>query len=272
MDPILTLAEEIAVQAAKAAGAVARNLFQQGFKVEEKDESGDLLTEADLLAEQIIIHSIRTIFPDHQIRSEESGLSGNEGDWLWMVDPLDGTNNFAIGLPLFGVSITLVYQNQPVLGVIYDTMQDKVYVAKHELGAACNEEELRMPWKPESKRLTVGWIQGHAVQQDAHALRLRKHIEANTKRMLRLWAPTLQWVMLARGQIDGIVLYNSEGDDLYSGLLLVREAGGLIMDFEGRPFEGMNAEPYIIACPPERKQAMLRLVQEGMLSAAGSFN
>lgn len=272
MDSTLRLVEEIAVQAAKAAGAVARNLFHQGFKAEEKDDSGDLLTEADLLAEQIIIHSIRTIFPDHQIRGEESGFSGTEGDWLWLVDPLDGTNNFAIGLPLFGVSITVIYQNQPILGVIYETMQDKLYVAKHDAGAKCNEEELRMPQKPESKRMTVGWIQGHQVQQDARALHLRHHIEANTKRMLRLWAPTLQWVMLARGQIDGIVLYNSEGEDLYSGLLLVREAGGLVLDFEGLPFEGMNAEPYIIACRPERKEAILRLVQEGLqLKEADTF-
>ncbi|WP_079910135.1 inositol monophosphatase family protein [Paenibacillus sp. 32352] len=271
MESVITLAEEIAVQAAKAAGAVARNFFQQGFTVEEKDDNGDLLTEADLLAEQIILHSIRTVFPDHQIHSEEAGLSGNEGDWLWMVDPLDGTNNFAIGLPLFGVSITLIHRSVPVLGVIYDTMQDKVYVAKQGSGATCNAEELRMPWKPEPKRLTVGWIQGHQVQRDEPALRLRGHIESHTKRMLRLWAPTLQWTLLARGQIDGVVLYQSEGDDLYSGLLLVREAGGLVMDFDGQPFHGMKPEPCIIACPPDSKEAMLQLVREGMASAAGSI-
>lgn len=266
MEHTLMLAEEVAVQAAKAAGAVARNLFQQGIVAKEKDESGDLLTEADLLAEQIILHSIGTMFPDHQIRSEEAGWSGAEGDWLWLVDPLDGTNNFAIGLPAFGVSITLVYKQQPVLGVIYDTMQDKLYVAKRAEGASCNGELLRTPEKSPASRPTIGWIQGHIVQHDERASALRHHIERNSKRLLRLWAPTLQWAMLARGQIDAIVLYNSEGDDLYSGLLLVREAGGLIMDFGGNAFEGMNPEPYIIACQPNRRESMLKLVQEGLAS------
>ncbi|MFE5320008.1 inositol monophosphatase family protein [Paenibacillus sp. NPDC056579] len=264
MESTLLLAEEVAVQAAKAAGAVARNLFQQGIAVKEKDESGDLLTEADLLAEQIILHSIRAIFPEHQIRSEESGWSGVEGDWLWLVDPLDGTNNFAIGLPVFGVSITLIYRSEPVLGVIYDTMQDKLYVANRSRGATCNDTLLAIPPKPVPSRLTIGWIQGHKVQHDMRASGLRHHLESSSKRLLRLWAPTMQWAMLAQGQIDGIVLYNSEGDDLYSGVLLVREAGGLVMDFEGRPFEGMNPEPYIVACPPDRKEAMLKLVQEGL--------
>ncbi|UQZ86917.1 Inositol-1-monophosphatase [Paenibacillus konkukensis] len=268
MEQILTLAEEVAAQAAKAAGAVARNLFQRGFKVEEKDESGDLLTEADLLAEQVILHSIRGMFPEHQIRSEESGWSGVEGDWLWLVDPLDGTNNFAVGMPLFGVSITLIYRGMPMLGIIYDTMQDKLYTARRSAGAVCNETVFRIQEKPASKRMTIGWIQGHQVQQDNRASRLRLHIEQNSKRLLRLWAPTLQWVMLARGQIDGIVLYNSEGDDLYSGLLLVQEAGGVVMDFDGNPFDGMNAEPYIIACPPDRKEALLQLVRSGLQAEA----
>ncbi|MDF2963098.1 MAG: inositol monophosphatase [Paenibacillus sp.] len=264
MERTLLHAEKVAVEAAQAAGKAARKYFDEGFTMEEKDEFGDVLTEADLKAEHEILTRLAAAFPDHQIRSEESGWSGVESDWLWLVDPLDGTNNFAVGLPLFGVSLTLIYKQQPVLGVIYDTVLEKTYTAVRDRGALCNGQALSLPPRSMPKRLTIGWIQGHKVQQDARAVRLRAHLEQHTKRMMRLWAPTLQWSMLARGQLDGIVLYNSEGDDLYSGLLLVQEAGGIILDFAGNPFVGMNAEPYIIACPPDRKEAMLKLVNEGL--------
>lgn len=266
MKHTMALAEQVAVEAARAAGASALALFHTGFTVQEKDASGDLLTEADLAAEEVILGRLRSSFPDHQIRSEESGWSGVEGDWLWLVDPLDGTNNFAIGLPVFGVSITLIYRHEPVLGVIYDTVQDYVYVARKDGGATCNGLDIRMQAKPLGSKLTLGWIQGHQVQGDQQAGRLRLHLEANAKRVLRLFAPTMQWAMLARGSLDGVVLYNSEGDDLYSGLLLVKEAGGLVLNYDGTPFQGMNAEPYLIACPPDRKEMMLRLIREGMQS------
>jgi myo-inositol-1(or 4)-monophosphatase len=263
MEQVLIAAEKVAVAAAQEAGAIARHLFSEGFSMEEKDETGDILTEADMKAEQAILQRLHSAFPTHRVRSEESGWSGLESDWLWLVDPLDGTNNFAIGLPLFGVSLTLMYRQQPVLGVIYDTMLDKTYVAKKGLGASCNGTMLRILTRTLPSRLTVGWIQGHKVQQEPKAIQLRRHVENSTKRMLRLWAPTLQWSMLARGQLDGIILYNSEGDDLYSGLLLVEEAGALIMDFEGRLFHGMNSEPYLIACHPDRKETLLKLVDDG---------
>jgi myo-inositol-1(or 4)-monophosphatase len=262
---MLLIAEQVAVAAAREAGSLARTLFAEGFSSEEKGDFGDVLTEADLTAEIAILQRLHEAFPDHQVHSEESGWSGVDSEWLWLVDPLDGTNNFAIGLPLFGVSLTLIHRKQPVLGVIYDTMMDKMYVAKHNQGAFCDGAALQMQPRPLPKRLTVGWIQGHTVQQDMMAVQLRRYVESSTKRMLRLWAPTLQWSMLARGQIDGIILYNSEGDDLYSGLLLVQEAGGLVIDYEGNPFSGMNPEPYLIACHPDRKDALLQMVKDGRL-------
>ncbi|MFH5184885.1 inositol monophosphatase family protein [Paenibacillus sp. TAB 01] len=261
---VVALAEQVAVEAAREAGAAALRLFHSGFTVREKDASGDLLTEADLEAEQAILTQLRSVFPDHQIRSEESGWSGVKGDWLWLVDPLDGTNNFAIGLPVFGVSLTLIYRNEPVLGVIYDTAQDQVYIARKGQGAFRNGKALHIEARLNPGKLTLGWIQGHQVQHDPRAGLLRRHIEANTKRLMRLWAPTLQWAMLARSTIDGVVLYNSEGDDLYSGLLLVKEAGCVVVNFDGTPFTGMNPEPFLIACPPERKEALLQLVQAGL--------
>lgn len=181
-----------------------------------------------------------------------------------MIDPLDGTNNYAIGLPIFSISITLMYKSDPVLGVIYEPLVNRLYATTKSEGAFCNDKRIFVKKREDIKKGTIGWIQGHQVQNDSKAVELRQHLDLHFKRMIRLWAPTIQWSMLAKGDLDGIILYNSEGDDLYSGILMVKEAGGIVMDFEGNPFEGMNEEPYLIACHPDHKDYFLRVVKEGL--------
>jgi myo-inositol-1(or 4)-monophosphatase len=264
VDNLLKHARQVAVESARAAGKLAKDRFDANVNVQEKDEFGDLVTEVDLLAEKEILQRLRHHFPDHQIRSEETGWLGVDGDWLWLVDPLDGTNNYAIGIPLYGVSITLLYQRQPVLGVIYDSHLDKMYVSELHQGSTCDGKKISLKPGRDVRKMTVGWIQGHGVQKEPQAMQLKHHLDAECKRVLRLWAPALLWCMVARGDLDGIVLYNSEGDDLYAGVLMVKEAGGVVMDFEGRPFEGMNPEPYLIACHPDQKETFLQMVREGL--------
>lgn len=245
---LMTVANEIArardtaVLAVREAGEVLKRHFGSVLRVEEKGQDGDVVTEADHLSEAVLLQAIRNAFPLHGVHSEESGSNGLESDWLWMVDPLDGTNNYAIGLPVFSVSLALMYRSQPVLGVVYEPMTDRLFVSARGEGAFCNGSRLQTRFRPDLRKGTVGWIQGHVVQRDPRAAKLRQTLDLNVKRLMRLWAPTLQWGMLAKGDIDGIVLFNSEGDDLYAGVLMVKEAGGVVVDFEGRDFIGMCAE------------------------------
>ena len=115
-----------------------------------------------------------------------------------------------------------------------------------------------------SKKLSVGWIQGHEVQNDKKAVNLRQYIDLNCKRMIRLWAPTIQWCMLANGDLDGIILYNSPGEDLLPGILMVKEAGGIVIDYEGNDATGLEEFPYLIACHPNKKEILMDLVNEGL--------
>ncbi|MFC4546507.1 inositol monophosphatase family protein [Paenactinomyces guangxiensis] len=203
-------------------------------------------------------------FPHHRFKGEEFGWSDEEeSEWVWLVDPLDGTNNYAIGHPLYAVCITCIYRGEPLLGVIYDSHLDNMYIAEKGNGVTCNGVPLRMK-KREFRLPTFAWIQGHQVQKDPVAMQLKQHLDQVCKRVLRLWAPALVWCMLARGDIDGVLLYNSEGDDLYAGLLVAREAGAITVDYNGNPFVGMKKEPYILACHPDRKEEFLRLVYNGM--------
>lgn len=261
---IIHLARELAVKLIKQAGLIALERFDNFEHISSKDSFGDVVTEVDHMAEAIILKGINSTFPDHQIHSEEAGDNGKSSDWLWLIDPLDGTNNFAIGLPVFTTSITLMYKREPVLGVVYEPMTDRLFESCMNKGAYCNGREMKVKRSNHFKRGNIGWIQGHKVQNDPKAVQLRRHIDLNFKRMMRLWAPALQWCMLAKGDIDGIVLYNSEGDDLYSGVLMVIEAGGVVIDFDGNPFTGMSEEPYLIACHPDNKDELIKVVKEGM--------
>ena len=258
------IAKEIAIAAALEAGRLARSRFDTLYQFEEKDAHGDIVTEVDHLAEAIILQKILRVFPSHRIRSEEIGDNYVQSDWMWMIDPLDGTNNFAVGMPLFSISITLLYQQKPVLAVIYEPITDRLYVSSRNEGAFCNAQPITMNRARDFKRAAVGWIQGHKVQNEERAVKLRHYIDVNTKRMMRLWAPTLQWNMLARGDLDGIILYNSEGDDLYSGLLMVQEAGGTVINFSGKPFHERIEEPYLIACAPKHVNYFIKMVEEGL--------
>lgn len=266
MQETLIKAQAVASKVIIEAGNIAKDRFDKSYSIEEKDDFGDVVTEVDHMAEGVILKELSREFPNHRIHSEEAGDNGLESDWLWMIDPLDGTNNFAIGFPVFSVSITLMYKQEPVLGVIYEPMVNRLFISRLNGGFVCNNQVIKIKKNKSMKmnRLTVGWIQGHAVQNDERAVRLRHHIELNTKRMMRLWAPTLQWCMLAKGDIDGIILYNSEGDDLYSGILMVKEAGGVVVDFSGNEFSGMSSEPYLIACHPEYKNHFVKMVKEGL--------
>lgn len=105
---------------------------------------------------------------------------------------------------------------------------------------------------------------GTSSSKNSVALKLKNYLESKFKRVLSLWAPTILWSMLARGDIDGIVFYNSEGDDLYSGIIMAEEAGAIVMNFNGEKFTGMNSEPYIIACHPNNKKEFQKIVQDGL--------
>ncbi|MEC0238499.1 inositol monophosphatase family protein [Paenibacillus dokdonensis] len=266
---VIQTAKELSIQVIRQAGQIAKEKFDDIADIQAKDEFGDVVTEVDHLAEGIILEQIQAVFPDHQIHSEEAGVIGSENDWLWLIDPLDGTNNFAIGLPVFSVSITLMYKKNPVLGVVYEPLTDRLFVSVAGEGTYCNDKPVHVKNSPNFLRGNIGWIQGHKVQNDPKAVQLRQFIDIRFKRMMRLWAPTLQWCMLAKGDLDGIVLYNSEGDDLYSGILMVKEAGGVVIDFDGNPFDGMSNEPYMIACHPDHQEQMLQLVREGLSLRAG---
>ncbi len=238
--PDLDLACRVAVDAAEAAGALLRAGTRRAVDSRVKDSTGDVVTDLDLAAEQMIVGRIRTAFPAHRIIAEESGLlDAGDHACTWLVDPLDGTNNVAIGLPAFVVGIALCVGNLPVLGVVHDPVAQQTWSAVRHGGAlGPGGRRLRPPFRPAPYGPVLAWTQGHGVaRDDGTATALKLVLQSTARRVLQMWAPLLSWVMLARGDIDGIIGYQAEAIDLHAGSLIAIEAGIAVCGLDGNPFD-----------------------------------
>lgn len=257
----------IAVGAAEAAGAIVRAGLGGAVEARAKDASGDVVTDLDVDAEELIVSRIRAVFPDHRILAEESGLlDAADHRWCWLVDPLDGTNNVAIGLHTCAVGIALCRDGLPVLGVVHDPVAGHTYSAIRDRGAHGPDGPL---WCPPHRASESGgvlaWLQGYGVARgDARARALRLVLEHGSRRLIRLWAPLLCWVMLARGDLAGFVGYRAGMVDLPAGSLIAREAGARLCDFTGVPLDErrlVDGAVDFVAGPPEAIAELLVLVK-----------
>lgn len=238
----LTARLQVAVAAAQEAGDFLRARVggRADSRFQPKGESGDVVSDLDVEAERLIVQRLRAAYPQIPILAEESGLADGgpaggwgRSPWLWVVDPLDGTNNLAIGLPAYVVGVALCRDGVPVASVVHEPETGRTWTAVAGGG-------LTGPG-PVSRRTqaqqVVAWTQGYRVQRTDPMLgALRAVLERRARRTLSLWAPLLGWAMLARGDIDAFIGYRPELIDLPGGLLLAREAGLEVVTLDGRPF------------------------------------
>ncbi|MFE6870744.1 inositol monophosphatase family protein [Kitasatospora sp. NPDC057692] len=237
----------VAVGAAEEAGALLRSRFPGAFRVDAKGADGDVVTELDLLAEELVTRRIAERFPADRIRAEEGGdrAGGAGARRTWLVDPLDGSNNVVIGLPAYVVGIALCVDDEPVLGVVHDPVVGRTWRAVRGAGAYGPAGRLRAPVRPPgSARPVLGWTQGHGVPAGDPVVRaLKDALESGARRVLQLWAPLLTWSLLAGGLIDGFVGYRAEEIDLPAGCLLATEAGIEVRTPAGAPFSARIGRP-----------------------------
>jgi myo-inositol-1(or 4)-monophosphatase len=206
------------------------------------------------------------------VAEEGSGNQNADAPWTWLVDPLDGTNNLAIGLPAYVVGIALCWYGRPVVGVVHDPITGHTWSAIRDQGAFVRggpggtaERQLRSVRRPIPVTPVLGWTQGHDVARDDSAARaLKVVLDSTARRVLQLWAPLLCWTMLARGDIDGIIGYRPEAVDLPAGLLIATEAGMSVRTLDGCGFDdrfGRSSEQRsFVAGPPETIDRLVGLV------------
>ncbi|GAB2815368.1 inositol monophosphatase family protein [Actinoallomurus bryophytorum] len=237
MPTFLQEARRVAIGVAEAAGDLLRSKAERRFHVWPKSDR-DLVTELDYAAEELIFKQLRNAYPDHQIISEEAGVLPGVGQWSWLVDPLDGTNNIALGLAIYTVGLSLCKGSLPVVSVVHDPVSRRTWSAVRGQGAYLGRD---LPLKRRSRvgsREVLAWSQGYGVSpQDSTAVALKLILDREATRVLRLWAPLMAWIMLARGDLDGIVGYRIGEIDLHSGALIATEAGLKVCDPTGFPFD-----------------------------------
>lgn len=220
----------VAADAVQEAGAYLRERFEGGTT--EGDYSAtDVKTRADREAERRVLAVIEEARPDHRISAEESGDHPGDGDYRWVVDALDGTNNFAVGVPTFGVAATVMDARGPVATAVHVPVLDDLYVAERDGGVRYDgvSVEVTDGETVPPAHATVGMIIGQpVVHGDAEGREwgaITDGVEREVKRAIQTWAPVVYWSLLARGKLDGFVCYYPDEREQVAGELLAREAG-----------------------------------------------
>ena len=227
---------EVAIAAAEAAGEVLRNGFGQHQEVKFKGEV-DLVTKADENAEQAIKQILQETFPNYGMLAEEGGELNGEGDVRWIVDPLDGTTNFAHGLPLFCTSIALERAGEVVLGVVYDPIANEIYTAERGGGATLNGVPIGVSDIDEPIRALLATGFPYDRDEVPAALELFGQFAVRTQSIRRLGSAALDLCYVAAGRLDGYYERGVKAWDIAAGMLILREAGGKATDYSGHELD-----------------------------------
>lgn len=207
-------------------------LGQAGLAINRKSSTIDLVTEVDVASEKTLVDFIKKNYPDHAILAEESGSSGGAADYRWVIDPLDGTTNYAQGLPVFAVSVALQHKGTPLLGTVYAPALGQLFTAVRGHGAFLNGERLAVSQKTELGEcvLATGFpydIASHPVNN----LNYFSAIVVKTRAVRRLGAAAYDLACVAAGKFDGYWEMTLSPWDMAAGVLLIEEAGGAVRYF-----------------------------------------
>ena len=227
---------EVAVAAARAAGEILRANFGGEQAVRYKGEV-DLVTEVDEQAEREIGGMLRGAFPDYGILAEEGGALPGAGEYRWIVDPVDGTVNYAHGLPVFCVSIALERAGELILGVVHDPMREETYVAERGAGATLNGRPIRVSDTDELIRALVATGFPYDRETMPVALDLFARFAVLAQGMRRLGSAALDVCYVAAGRLDGYYERGVRPWDIAAGVLILEEAGGMVTDFRGEKLD-----------------------------------
>lgn len=228
----------LATQAAQQGGAILKKFWGHLKEIREKNFPGDLVTEADQESEQVIIQWLSKHFPEHQILAEESGLSHQHSEFIWAIDPLDGTTNYAHQYPMAAVSIGLIYQQEPILGVIYNPLTEELFQAAKGLGASLNQQPIKVSSISHLKEslLATGFAYDRRETPDNNYAEFC-HFTHLTQGVRRAGAASLDLAYVACGRLDGYWERGLKPWDIAAGTILVREAGGLVSDYKLGPLQ-----------------------------------
>ncbi len=231
------------IEVAKEAGELIRENFGKHQSIEYKSNLSDLVTETDKRAEKLITDFIKREFPSHNILSEEGSEKKGHSDYLWVIDPIDGTTNFAHGLPIFSVSIGVVKNDEIIAGVVYDIMRNVIYSAEKGGGAFANGKKLRVSKNSDlRKSLLVTGFPYNVSENPNNVYEKFIAFLKNSRAVRRLGSAAIDCCYVAEGVFDGFWEVSLNPWDICAGKLIIEEAGGKVTNFKGEKVSIFSVE------------------------------
>ncbi len=234
------------IKATEAGARVMQSFFQGSFTISNKEGINNLVTEADHASEKAIFEVIKADFPDHYILSEEAGEIIMDSNVKWIIDPIDGTVNFAHGIPLCCVSIAVELDGEMAMGAVYNPFINEFYFAQKGFGASLNDKSIQV-----SRETSVGkscLVTGFPYTYLDHPngpLEVFTRLIRQGVPVRRLGSAAMDLCWVAAGRFDGFYEHKLQAWDSAAGYLIVEEAGGKVTDFKGHPYSPY--QPQIVA-------------------------
>ena len=262
-DPSPDALLSVATEAAKAAGVVLRNYAKTGFRITYKNQI-NLVTDADHAAEQCVIEHIRARFPSHRILAEERGPDTRPASrYHWVLDPLDGTTNFAHGYPIYAISIGVECDGRGLVGVVYDPTRDELFTAQAGSGALLNGQLIAVSsTKQLDQALLVTGFAYDIRDNPNNNLNHFARFSLKAQGLRRTGSAALDLCYVAAGRFDGFWEVKLSPWDMAAGSIILREAGGTLTDFKG---ESLSIyQPELVASNGLIHKAMLAVLREDL--------
>jgi myo-inositol-1(or 4)-monophosphatase len=258
MHPMLNTA----VKAARKAGTIITRASVDVEKLTIRSKrQHDYVSEVDDAAEEAIIRMLREAYPDHGFLAEESGYKDKDAEYLWVIDPLDGTTNFLHGCPQYCVSIGLMHKGKPFQAVVFDPTRNELFTASKGAGAYLNDRRIRVSKvdKLDGALISTGFPFKVIDHVDDY-LRMLKNVMQSTSGVRRAGAAALDLAYVACGRYDGFWEKGLSAWDMCAGSLLIREAGGLVGDYAGN--DGFLDKGEIVAANAKIFAALLKTLHD----------
>lgn len=251
---------DIATEAAKEAAKLLLSHFHTENEIKSKGR-GNLVTEADILSEKALVRILKNEYPSYSILSEESAPPQLTTDYSWIIDPLDGTNNYVFGIPFFCINVALVRGEDILLGITYDPVREELFQAEKGKGAHVNGLPMSVSKKDSLQASLVGFDLGYDAGRGKEILDIINRLWPGVHSLRLMGSASLGLAYVACGRVDLYAHRYIYPWDIASGILLVREAGGVVTDWQGREV-GITTQEIIVSNSRLHLEFM-RLIKDG---------
>lgn len=249
------------IEAAVEGGKIVRKYFGEFLELEEKSGAANFRTIADTESEAKILEILSKEYPEYEVFSEEAGHNGKKSDYKFVIDPLDGTNNFSLGIPNFSVSIALMKGKETIFGVVYQPILEETTWAEKGQGSWRGDQRLQVSSENFLGRSTIHYACGYHTNTDLGPAFRSSVGHSAVKRWMEDWSVAADLCSVAKGKTEAMINFDCELYDFAAGKLIALEAGAIITDFSGRETDDLCNHYLVSNCEKIHSEILVALSQ-----------